>query len=241
MSYLDEFSPNSMWKNSVSVQHAVVTIHRAIVPLNRQQDAQKGPSSKAAASEEARRTLRYVEPLREARTMLADFFSILPSNRRNGIETECASLEPGHTNDVAPRHEHHLLLPRNRRRRVPDSVRTFMIEPNASMVKNITHDILPRIMDHYMILGTLPHPARSSIAALRTFFGIAILAGSCTLPITSLIFAPELFDQGAVIRAKVDEQLTAATGILGAIAGYLFGKATKGPDVGQKPNTTDTQ
>ena len=52
----------------------------------------KRPSSKAAASEEARRTLRYVEPLSEARTMLgerrvsarrgwagekSDFFSIL--------------------------------------------------------------------------------------------------------------------------------------------------------------------
>jgi hypothetical protein len=35
------------------------------------------PSSKAAASGEARRTLRYVEPLREVRTPLADFFSIL--------------------------------------------------------------------------------------------------------------------------------------------------------------------
>ena len=35
-------------------------------------------SSKAAASEEARRTLRYVEPLSDARTMLAAFFSILP-------------------------------------------------------------------------------------------------------------------------------------------------------------------
>jgi hypothetical protein len=33
--------------------------------------------SKAAASEEARRTLRYVEPLNEARTLLADFFRIL--------------------------------------------------------------------------------------------------------------------------------------------------------------------
>jgi hypothetical protein len=32
------------------------------------------PFSKAAASEEARRTLRYVEPLSDARTMLADFF-----------------------------------------------------------------------------------------------------------------------------------------------------------------------
>ena len=37
----------------------------------------KRPSSKAAASEEARRTLRYVEPLSDARTQLADFFSIL--------------------------------------------------------------------------------------------------------------------------------------------------------------------
>ena len=37
----------------------------------------KRPSSKAAASEEARRTLRYVEPLSEVRTKLADFFSVL--------------------------------------------------------------------------------------------------------------------------------------------------------------------
>ena len=34
-------------------------------------------SSKAAASEAARRTLRYVEPLSAARTPLADFFSFL--------------------------------------------------------------------------------------------------------------------------------------------------------------------
>ena len=33
--------------------------------------------SKAAASEEARRTLRYVEPLSDARTPLPGFFSIL--------------------------------------------------------------------------------------------------------------------------------------------------------------------
>ncbi len=37
----------------------------------------KRPFSKAAASKEARRTLRYVEPLSDARTPLADFFSIL--------------------------------------------------------------------------------------------------------------------------------------------------------------------
>ena len=34
-------------------------------------------AGKAAASEEARRTLRYVEPLSDARTKLADCFSIL--------------------------------------------------------------------------------------------------------------------------------------------------------------------
>jgi hypothetical protein len=37
----------------------------------------KRPFSKAAASEGARRTLRYVEPLSDARTPLGDFFSIL--------------------------------------------------------------------------------------------------------------------------------------------------------------------
>jgi len=45
-----------------------------------------------------------------------------------------------------------------------------------------------------------------------------------------VIFATVL----VVILAKVDQQLTAATGILGAIAGYLFGKATKGPDTQQE-------
>jgi hypothetical protein len=38
-------------------------------------------SGKTAAREEARRTLRYVEPLSDARTMLADFFSILIGGR----------------------------------------------------------------------------------------------------------------------------------------------------------------
>ena len=51
-----------------------------------------------------------------------------------------------------------------------------------------------------------------------------------------VIFATVL----VVILAKVDQQLTAATGILGAIAGYLFGKTTKSLDAEQKPNTTGT-
>jgi hypothetical protein len=99
-------------------------------------------------------------------------------------------------------------------------------------------ETVPRITDHTMILDTLTHPTRSLITALRTFFGVVILAGSCALPITSLIFAEELFDQGAVIRAKVDEQLTAAAGTIGTIADYLLGKTTKSPEAEQKPNTT---
>jgi len=43
-----------------------------------------------------------------------------------------------------------------------------------------------------------------------------------------------------VILTKVDQQLAAATGILGAIAGYLFGKATKGSGGEQKPGKTGT-
>ena len=100
-----------------------------------------------------------------------------------------------------------------------------------------THGIetVPHITDHRMILDALAHHTRSSIRALQTILGIAILAGSCTLPITSLIFAPELFNQGAAMRAQVDEQLTAATGILGTIASNLFGKAAMVPDTEQKP------
>jgi Na+-transporting methylmalonyl-CoA/oxaloacetate decarboxylase beta subunit len=47
-----------------------------------------------------------------------------------------------------------------------------------------------------------------------------------------VIFATVLI----VILVKRDEQLTAATGILGAIAGYLFGKTAKGPESEQKSN-----
>lgn len=43
-----------------------------------------------------------------------------------------------------------------------------------------------------------------------------------------------------MVLAKADQQLTAATGILGAIAGYLFGKTTKSTEGGQRPNTTGT-
>ena len=48
----------------------------------------KKAASKAAASEEARRTLRYVEPLSEVRTPLADFFSILLKEDARGRHTD---------------------------------------------------------------------------------------------------------------------------------------------------------
>jgi hypothetical protein len=48
--------------------------------------------SKAATSEEARRTLRYVEPLNEVRTKLTDFFSILRGLR--GTDRVLALLRP---------------------------------------------------------------------------------------------------------------------------------------------------
>jgi hypothetical protein len=51
----------------------------------------KRPSSKAAAREEAKRTLRYVELLSEARTPLAVFFSILLEGElvwRRGLQRE---------------------------------------------------------------------------------------------------------------------------------------------------------
>jgi hypothetical protein len=103
-----------------------------------------------------------------------------------------------------------------------------------------THGIetVPHITDHQMILDALSHHTRSSIRALQTFFGVTILVSSCALPIAPLLFASELFDQGAVIRAKVDEQLTAATEILGAIVGNLLGKKTRGPGAEQKQDTT---
>jgi hypothetical protein len=40
---------------------------------------------------------------------------------------------------------------------------------------------------------SLPHPTRSPITALRSFFGMAMLAGSCAWLMTSLVYAAELF------------------------------------------------
>ena len=110
---------------------------------------------------------------------------------------------------------------------------SLIIEPNASMPKrlplstyppkegidnNITYATVPRIMDQNMVLDTLLYPPRSSITALRTFCCIAILVGSCTSPVTSLVFAAELFpfspptsqqrgaDQAAQVRPQLSKE-----------------------------------
>ena len=79
-------SPTHLWKAVEGLTGYGKTILKPLEVgelkhVGRQRDVPAGcskwPSSKAAASEEARRTLRYVEPLSAARTMLADFFSIL--------------------------------------------------------------------------------------------------------------------------------------------------------------------
>jgi hypothetical protein len=73
MSYLGREHP--------AENHSGTTELRCSARVAQQQNIFAGCSkrlfSKAAASEEARRTLRYVEPLSDARTPLADFFSIL--------------------------------------------------------------------------------------------------------------------------------------------------------------------
>ena len=74
--WIGERCPSSLRKNDVSTSErrwsGCVAKQRNIFA-----GCSKRPFSKATASEEARRTLRYVEPLSEARTPLADFFSIL--------------------------------------------------------------------------------------------------------------------------------------------------------------------
>jgi hypothetical protein len=84
LSWNEEYSPeavqaesnSSLRKNLVYTQYTVGILH-AGADVNRASGCSKRTSSKAAASEGARRTLRYVEPLNDARTLLADFFSIL--------------------------------------------------------------------------------------------------------------------------------------------------------------------
>lgn len=82
------------------------------------------------------------------------------------------------------------------------------------------------------------------VGLLSLLLVLAFLKSKGTAPETMVtgsglvlvIFATVLI----VILVKRDEQLTAATGILGAIAGYLFGKATKGSGAEEKQDTPGT-
>ena len=68
----------------------------------------KRPSSKAAAREEARHTLRYVEPLSKGRTPLAGFFNSLLGSLVLLETTSRASL-PWDFHLIGPSWEHILL------------------------------------------------------------------------------------------------------------------------------------
>ena len=68
---------------------------------NTTQDAQKGRPARPQRAKRRRRTLRYVELLSDARTPLADFFSILlmrKGNARNGLAR--AGKNPSCCNDI---------------------------------------------------------------------------------------------------------------------------------------------
>jgi len=77
---------SSLWKNSADTLGPQCSAR--VGPQKNPAGCSKSSSSKAAASEEARRTLRYVELLSDARTPLADFFNVLlvdHSNRRTSV------------------------------------------------------------------------------------------------------------------------------------------------------------
>lgn len=76
-------------------------------------------SGKTAASEEVRRTLRYVEPLSDARTLLADFFNSLlgedqrrdrsigrMSHREHGKDPAIPSCNPEVSGEISSRRGH---------------------------------------------------------------------------------------------------------------------------------------
>jgi hypothetical protein len=107
-----------------------------------------------------------------------------------GAESGCACLEPGHTTMW--------LL----------GASTISYYQEMAAHEALTSSGPHEGAEHLSVNTILPHPLRSSITALRSFFGIAILVGSCALSATSLVVAAD-----------------------------LFGKATKGSGADQKPDT----
>jgi hypothetical protein len=105
-----------------------------------------------------------------------DYRNRLSSTKQmEGAETGCACLEPGHTmmwllgTSTIPYYQ---------------EMAAEEVSPSSGPYENAERLYVEKI---------LPHSIRSSITALRTFFGIAILIAGCTLPIASLVCAAELF------------------------------------------------
>ena len=71
---------------------------RSLTEADRPAGCSERPSSKAAASEEARRTLRYVEPLSDARTPLAGFVSSLLDRQEVADDHLGYCMEEGSSN-----------------------------------------------------------------------------------------------------------------------------------------------
>ena len=117
---------------------------------------------------------------REAHNLLSvrnmrDSNRLSTTQHRHDTETGCACLEPGHTM---------MWL-------LGASTISYYQEMAAEErpAELQSHDRAEYLYDN----KPLPHPARAPITALRTFFGIAMLAGVCAWLITSLAYAAELF------------------------------------------------
>ena len=116
---------------------------------------------------------------REAHNLLSvrnmrDSNQLSTTQHTQDTETGCACLEPGHTMMWLLGTSITLYY-----QEMAAEERTTSVEPYVRA---------ERLYDKKTLLYT-----RSPITALRTFFGIAILVGSCTLSVLSLSSAAELF------------------------------------------------
>jgi hypothetical protein len=79
------------------------------------------------------------------------------------------------------------------------------------------------LLAHFVVLRSLPHNDHNSANIVSATGLIYIVFGTIIL----------------VVIATTEAQLTASMGILGAVAGYLFGKHHSEPDQSQKPASAE--
>ncbi len=91
---------------------------------------------------------------------------------------------------------------------------TYRIEEEKSRRTLILALIGAGVVSLAIVLGFLKLIGTKNSATMVTATGLVLVVYATVL---------------VVMIAKAEQQLTAAIGILGAIAGYLFGTATKGP------------